>query len=85
MNYSGNQAWNPTFLFILAWGTNEYIFRLCYKFLHDLVCKRNQDGRSGIDQRGLDINVNKYFLPDSFFSHPKGGLLLVLTDFIIST
>ena len=29
MNQSGNQAWNPTFPFILARGTNEYIFWLC--------------------------------------------------------
>ena len=25
MNYSENQAWNPTFPFILVRGTNEYI------------------------------------------------------------
>ena len=30
MNHSGNQAWNPTFPFILAWGTNEHIFWLCF-------------------------------------------------------
>ena len=37
MNHSGNQAWNPTFPFILVQGTNEYIFWLWLKLMDLLI------------------------------------------------